>query len=63
MPTSPEHRNRVIEPALWLFCLALVIFGSRARLLWADGHHGWLWPFALWLAVIVIGAVVNRQTD
>jgi hypothetical protein len=62
-PTPPEHRTRTVEPALWVFGLACLVFASRARLLWANGQHGWLWPFGLWAAVILVGAVVNRRTD
>lgn len=59
----PDHRARVLEPALWVFALGLVVFASRARLTWASGNHGWLWPFGLWLLVILAGALVNRRTD
>jgi hypothetical protein len=62
-PTPQEHRTRTVEPALWVFGLACLVFASRARLLWADGHHGWLWPFGLWAAVILLAAVVNRRMD
>jgi len=63
MPNRPETRTRVVEPALWVFGLGLLVFVSRARLLWADGQHSWLWPFGLWAAIILVGAVVNRRTD
>ena len=63
MPNRPEPRTRVIEPALWVFGLAVLVLASRARLLWADGRHSWLWPFGLWAAVILVGVVVNRRTD
>jgi hypothetical protein len=62
-PTPPEHRTRTVEPALWVFGLACLVLASRARLLWASGQHGWLWPFGLWAAVILLGAVVNRRAD
>jgi hypothetical protein len=61
--TRPDNRTRIVEPALWVFGLAVLIFASRARLLWASGVHSWLWPFGLWAAVILVGAVVNRRTD
>jgi hypothetical protein len=63
MPTPADHRKRIVEPALWVFGLGVLIFASRARLMWAEGTRAWLWPFGLWLALIVIGAVVNRRTD
>jgi len=63
MPHRPAPRKRVVESALWVFGLGLLVFASRARLLWADGHHSWLWPFGLWAAVILVGAVINRRTD
>jgi len=63
MPNRPAPRMRVVESALWVFGLGLLVFASRARLLWADGHHSWLWPFGLWAAVILVGAVINRRTD
>ncbi len=63
MSPRPDHRTRSIEPALWVFGLAVLVFASRARLVWADGRHSWLWPFGLWAAVILLGAVVNRRTD
>jgi hypothetical protein len=63
MPTRPDHRTRIVEPALWLFALAVLLFASRARLLWASGTHSWLWPFALWAGVILAGALVNRRSD
>lgn len=62
MPTR-DNRTRVLEPALWVFGLAVLVFASRARFLWASGRHGWLWPFGLWAAVIVVGALVNRRSD
>ncbi len=63
MATSPDHRPHVVEPALWVFGLAVLVFASRARLVWANGRHGWLWPFGIWALLILIGAVVNRRTD
>jgi hypothetical protein len=63
MATRPERRTRVVEHALWAFGLAALLFASRARTVWANGRHGWLWPFGLWALVIVIGAVVNRRSD
>jgi hypothetical protein len=63
MSNRPDHRTRVVEPALWVFGLAGLVFVSRARLLWASGAHSWLWPFGLWAAVILLGAVVNRRSD
>jgi hypothetical protein len=62
-PTPIDHRPRIIEPALWVFGLAVLVFASRARLLWANGQHSWFWPFGLWAFVIVLSAVVNRRTD
>ena len=63
MPHRHDHRTRIVEPALWVFGRALLVFASRARLLWADGQHSWLWPFGLWAVVILVGALVNRRTD
>ena len=63
MSSRPDHRTRVIEPALWVFGLAVLVFASRARMLWADGRHSWLWPFGLWALVILLGAIVNRRSD
>ena len=64
MPTPrPDNRPHAVEPALWVFGLAVLVFASRARFLWASGGHGWLWPFVLWALVILLGAVVNRRTD
>ena len=63
MPSRPDNRTRAVEPALWVFGLGVLLFASRGRLLWAGGGHSWLWPFALWAALIVLGAVVNRRSD
>jgi hypothetical protein len=63
MPTRPDPRTRVVEPALWVFGLVGLVFATRARFLWASGLHSWLWPFGLWACAILLGAVVNRRSD
>ena len=63
MSSRPDPRPHVAEPSLWVFALGVLAFASGARLWWANGQHGWLWPFGLWALVIVLGAVVNRRTD
>ncbi|HXX29893.1 MAG TPA: hypothetical protein VEJ89_04185 [Myxococcaceae bacterium] len=63
MATPPDPRARIAEPALWVFGVGVLVFATRARLVWADGAHGWLLPFGLWLALILLGAIVNRRTD
>jgi hypothetical protein len=63
MSNRPEQRQRIVEPALWVFGVGLLVFVSRGRLVWASGTHSWLWPFVLWGALIALGAVVNRRSD
>ncbi len=63
MSSRPDRRTRVTEAAWWVFGLAVLVCASRARMLWADGRHSWLWPFGLWALVILLGAVVNRRSD
>ncbi len=60
---SPPDRSRPPELALWTFGVAAVLFLTRARLLWADGTHSWLLPFALWAGVIALGAWAARRTE
>lgn len=55
MALQPD-RGRTSDLALLLFGVGLVIFVSRARIVWADGRKHWLLPFVLWLGLIALGA-------
>jgi hypothetical protein len=45
----------------WLgFGAALVLLVSPLKLWWARPGMGWLTPFALWLAIILLGAWLSR---
>ena len=63
--TLPPDRPRSSDVALLLFGVGLLIFVSRARVLWANSERHWLTPFALWLLLIVvaIGVSLRRKSN
>jgi len=52
----PPDKSRVVEPALWVFAVALVLLTGPVRVLWATPERGWTAPFLLWAALIGLGA-------
>lgn len=50
MPTPPPG-ERSLDLSLLVFGIALLVFASPLRLVWADTGRPWYLPFALWLAV------------
>jgi len=60
---SPPDKSRAAEPALWAFAVAVVVIAGPARSLWANPERGWLAPFVVWVAVILLGAwAVHRAS-
>ena len=39
---------------------AILVLVSPLKLAWMRPEHGWLFPFGLWLAILVVGALVSR---
>lgn len=60
--TAPENSRRSSRaPLAWLaFALATLVLASPLKLAWARSALGWTFPFLLWLAIIVAGALVAR---
>jgi hypothetical protein len=48
----------------WLaFAVAALVLASPLKLVWARAALGWTFPFFLWLAVIVVGALVGAAAS
>ena len=43
-----------------LFAVGVLIFGSPARVLWANPERHWLTPFGLWLVLVLVAAAAAR---
>jgi hypothetical protein len=39
---------------------AILVLVSPLKLVWMRPEQGWLFPFGLWLAILVVGALLSR---
>ena len=58
-PVEPE---RPAALSLLVFAIATLLFGSPLRRLWLWEGSPWYLPFAVWLAIIALGAWAVRRS-
>jgi len=52
---------RLRESALLLALFALFLFATPLTIWWASDRAHWLFPYALWLLVILLAAWLQRR--
>lgn len=57
----PTHSERFIDRVILLFLFALLLLLSPFTDWWADGGAHWLTPYLLWLALILLMALLQRR--
>jgi len=59
----PRDGRRYLDGAIIAFALALLLFAPPLFSAWARPGAPWYLPYAVWLGVIVLTALVQRLRD
>lgn len=62
MAGSPEP-GKYLDRAILLFLLGLFLFASPLTSWWSNPERAWYLPYGLWLGLIVLAFVLQRQRD
>lgn len=62
MVGTPEP-GKYLDRAILLFLLGLLLFASPLRTWWSAPGHAWYLPYLLWLFLIVLALLLQRQRD
>lgn len=62
MMGSPEP-GKYLDRAILLFLLGVLLFASPLTSWWSAPGRVWYLPYVLWLVLIALGFVLQRQRD